>query len=390
VDIQRLHPAIPEEEYRYRKAQLQAQLERLELCGVVLLNRANIAWLTGFRPSIIAPNMAFAGAFLPRDGETRMVGMPGLANLMRETGWGIVDTVDTPEAGAAALARMAGQRGRVGVELSMGLHRAADASEIKLIEDTIGPERLFDISAALWNCRMIKTAWERVQYRRLGEITAAGFRAGFGRIRAGVRESEISWAMWLEMLVTGADGGPNCGQVMVRSGRERYPVFCGAPTERIVKTGDQVMLAGGPVYNGYHIDIHRFANVGPVSDLQVELYNQSRYGLEAAIAAIRPGATTGDIYVAALDAMRSVAATDRIPWRVFGHGIGLENYEYPMISEASSTRLVEGMALAIEIPAYDVPEFRVLGAFLEECVMVTATGAEVLTNGVSRDLYLAH
>jgi Xaa-Pro aminopeptidase len=390
VNIERSYPAIPEADYRHRKARLQAQLEMHELRGAVLLNRANVAWLTGFRPSIIAPNMAFIGAYLPDDGEARLVGMPGLANLMRETAWGLVDTVDSAEAAIAALAGMAGQKGRIGVEWSMGQHRAADACEIKLIEATIGEDRLVDVSAQIWDCRMIKTVWETTQYRRLGEITAAGFRAGLNSVKAGVHEYEISRAMWGAMVSAGADVGPNCGQLMVRSGRERYPVFCGAPTRRIVARGDQVMLAGGPVYNGYHIDIHRFANVGPLGDIQARLYNQSRQGLEAALSVIRPGVTTGDVFAAASKAMRAVAATDQVPWRVFGHGIGLENYEYPMISEGGSVELSEGMALAIEIPAYDVPEFRVLGAFLEECVLVTATGVEILTAGVSRDLHLAN
>jgi Xaa-Pro aminopeptidase len=359
-----------------------------ELRGALLFNRANIAWLTGFRPSIIAPNMAFVAAFLPEDGEACLVGMPGLANLMRETAWGIVSSVESPEAGVKALAGMGGRRGRIGVEQSMGLHRAADANQINLIEEAIGRHRLIDISAQIWDCRMIKTRWEAAQYRRLGDITVAGFRAGLQTVKAGVSEHAVSRAMWGAMMADGSDAGTNGGQVMVRSGRERYPVFCGAPTDRIIARGDQVMLAGGPVFNGYHIDIHRFANVGPVSRLQAALYNQSRQGLEAALAVIRPGITTGDIFAAASKAMRTVAATDQVPWRVFGHGIGLENYEYPMISEGGAVELVEGMALAIEIPAYDVPEFRVLGAFLEECVLVTATGVEVLTAGVSRGLHV--
>jgi len=388
MKVERAYPAIPAEDYQLRKTRLQAQLEKHELNGAVLLNRANVAWLTGFRPSIIAPNMGFVGAFLPNNGEARLVGMPGLANLMRETAWGIVDTVDSPEAGIDALVGMGGTKGRIGVEQSMGLHRAADAYQINLIEDRIGQERLIDISGQIWDCRMIKSRWEAAQYRRLGAITAVGFRAGLETVKAGVSEYAISRAMWGAMMAHGGEAGPNCGQVMVRSGRGRYPVFCGSPTRRIVARGDQVMLAGGPVYNGYHIDIHRFANVGPVSDLQAALYNQSRQGLEAALAAIRPGAMTGDVFAAASSAMRAVAATDQVPWRVFGHGIGLENYEHPMISEGGSVELVEGMALAIEIPAYDVPEFRVLGAFMEECVLVTATGAEVLTDGVSRDLHV--
>ncbi|MEL3890150.1 Xaa-Pro peptidase family protein [Ferrovibrio sp. MS7] len=386
--VTRLYPAIPESDYLERRSRLQRCLTALDLRGALLLNRANIAWLTGFRPSIIAPNMAFVAAYLPVSGEAQLIGMPGLANLMRECAWGDVTTVDSATAGIATLLQLAGPSGRIGMEGSMGLHRAADAAELAAIEQGIGSTRLTDISPQLWDCRILKTAWELAQYRRLGAITALGFRAGLAMIAPGVSEQEVARAMWGAMIAAGADAGPNGGQIMVRSGPDRYPVFCGPPTTRRVQTGEQMMLAGGPVLNGYHIDIHRFANIGPVSDLQARLYAQSRRGIDAALAAIRPGVTTGAIYDAAATAMRENAATEAIAWRVFGHGIGLENYEYPMIAAGGDVVLREGIALAIEIPAYDVPQFRVQGAFLEECVLVTADGAENLTSGVPRDLHV--
>lgn len=379
---------FPEHEYRLRLQRLQNKLHESKLKAALLLNRANIAWLTGFRSSIIAPNMAFLAVYLPVQGDAQLVAMPGLANQIRETAWGEVHGVSSPDEGIALLLRQIAQDGQIGVEASMGLHRAADASEISRLESGIGPSRLADISAALWDCRMVKTPWELVQYRSLGEITAIGFRTGLAMITPGISEQEVARAMWMSMLAAGADAGPETGQVMVRSGPERYSVFCGAPTRRRVNAGEQMMLAGGPRLNGYHVDIHRFANIGPVSDLQNRLYARSKRGIEAALAAIRPGITTGAVYAAAAEAMREGGANEAAAWRVFGHGVGLENYEYPMITEDDRTMLREGMVLAIEIPAYDVPDFRVQGAFLEECVIVTAKGAEILTAGVSRDLHV--
>ncbi len=386
--VARQFPAFPESEYRLRLVRLQGRMAAGGLHGIVLLNRANVAWISGFRPSIIAPNMAFVAAFVPVEGDAQLIAMPGLANLMRETSWGEVSTVGSAADGIAALLARAGTTGQIGVEHSLGLHRAADAVEIAAIEDGIGARRLFDASRLLWDCRIIKTLWEQELYRRLGEITSVGFHAGLATIGAGISEHEIARAMWSAMLAAGADAGPNGGQLMVRSGRARYPVFCGPPTPRRIEVGDQVMLAGGPVLAGYHIDIHRFANVGPVSDLQARLYEQSRRGIDAALAAVKPGVTLGRLFAVAADAMRDVGASGALAWRVFGHGIGLENYEFPMIEAGSSIELEEGMALAIEIPAYDIPEFRVQGAFLEECILVTASGAELLTAGVSRDLHV--
>lgn len=386
--IERHFPAFPEAEYSSRLKRIQSGLAANGLSGVVLLNRANVAWISGFRPSIIAPNMAFVAAFVPAAGDVQLVAMPGLANLMRETSWGEVTTVDSPSNGVAALLKHVGPAGRIGLEHTLSLHRASDAQEINAIEAGIGTGRLFDASPLLWECRILKTPWEQALYRRLGEITSIGFRTGLANIGVGISEHEIARAMWSAMIAAGAEVGPDGGQLMVRSGRGRYPVFCGPATHRRIEVGDQVMLAGGPALCGYHIDIHRFANVGEVSNLQARLYEQSRCGIDAALAAIKPGVTLGQIFSVAAEAMRKVGASSKLAWRVFGHGIGLENYELPMIEAGSTINLAEGMALAIEIPAYDVPDFRVQGAFLEECILVTASGAELLTAGVSRDLHV--
>lgn len=381
-------PTFPEPEYRLRRSKLQGRLAARGVQGAVLLCHKDISWVTGFLPTILAPNMAFLGAYLPAEGEIRIVAMPAIANLMRETGWGEVTTAASPDEAIRTLAEMASGTAPVGVEHSMGLHRSATAAEIDALETAIGRRRLVDVSDAVWAGRMVKTAWEVDRYRRLGGMTADGFRAGLAAVAEGVPEAEVARAMRERFFVLGADSGPTTGQVMVRSGRERYPVYCGAPTDRHPRRGEQIMLAGGPTYCGYHIDIHRFANIGPVEELQRTLYARSRAGLEAAIAAVRPGATTGQVFDAAIHAFRALGYDEPVQWQVMGHGIGLENYEYPMIAEGGDVELVENMVLAIEVPAYDVPDFRVFGAFLEDCVVVTAYGCDVLTRKVPLDLHV--
>jgi Xaa-Pro aminopeptidase len=239
----------------------------------------------------------------------------------------------------------------------------------------------------MWRRRIVKSAWELELYRTLGRITAAGFRAGLEAIALGVSEREIERRMWRAFIDGGADASPVGGQLMIRSGRERYGTFCGRASARTLEAGDQIILAGGPALSGYHIDIHRFACVPPAPDLQHELHAQSEAGLTAAIEATRPGVAAKTVFKAARDAMRRRAATAVIPWRVFGHGVGLDNYEPPMISEDDETILEKGMVLALEVPAYDIPAGRVLGAFLEDCIVVTDSGAEVLTAGVGRALW---
>jgi Xaa-Pro aminopeptidase len=260
--------------------------------------------------------------------------------------------------------------------------------DIERLGRLLAGRETIDVAPMVWDQRVVKTPWEQEIYRRLGRIAAEGFRDGLAAVGSGVGEDAIERRMWQSFIDSGAGGSPVGGQLMIRSGPERHLVFCGRASSRTLRKGDQLMLAGGPALDGYHIDIHRFACVGPVPDLQRSLHAQSEAGLAAAIGAVRPGVPMRAVFEAARDAMAGHQATKVVPWRVFGHGVGLDNYEPPLISADDATEIKAGMVLALEVPAYDVPEARVMGAFLEECVLVLDDGAEVLTGGVGRGLWM--
>ena len=59
-----------------------------------------------------------------------------------------------------------------------------------------------------------------------------------------------------------------------------------------------------------------------------------------------------------------------------GHGIGITEHEPPSVTQANALPLEEGMAFSVEPGIYLPGEF---GVRLEEIVVVTAQGAEVLS-----------
>jgi Xaa-Pro dipeptidase len=393
------YPALPREEYELRLRGLQSRLAAAGLDGVVLNNAANFAYYTGFRTSILGANLVWTGLVVPASGEPRAVVSQPLSNLFLECSWvkqvqpfGGSDYWGLPRDPVALIRDAAlaacGKGARLGLERSLGMRVDLTREEIQRLDDELRAFSCVDASALLWQQRISKTPWERDLYRELGRITATGFRAGMAAARAGVSEREIQRAMWSAFIAAGADDSPVGGQLMVRSGRERNLTYCGRATERRLAGGDQLMLAGGPGLAGYHIDIHRFACIGPAPELQRTLFAQSEAGLAAAIEATRPGVPARNVYLAAHAAMMKTSATAVVPWKIFGHGLGLDNYEPPMVGADADDTLAEGMVLTLEVPAYDIPEARVMGAFQEESVLITATGCEVLTASVSRDLHV--
>ena len=393
------YPAFPREEHELRLRGLQGRLVAAGLDGVVLNNAANVAYYTGFRPSILGANLVWTGLVVPAAGEPLAIVSQPMANLFVECSWvSLVQPFGGSEywgypRDAIALTREAvaaacGTRARLGLERGHGMRVDLTREEIERLQQALEGYVFADASTLLWQQRIVKTRWEQSLYRELGRITAEGFRAGIGAARVGASEREVQRAMWGAFIAAGADDSPVGGQLMIRSGRERNLTYCGRATERRLGPGDQLMLAGGPGLGGYHIDIHRFACIGPVPELQRALFDQSEAGLAAAIAVTRPGVAAREVYRAAHDAMMRRAVSKIVPWRIFGHGLGLDNYEPPMVGAHGDDTLAEGMVLTLEVPAYDIPEARVMGAFQEESVLVTESGCEVLTSGVSRALHV--
>lgn len=155
------------------------------------------------------------------------------------------------------------------------------------------------------------------------------------------------------------------------------------PGDRTLTRGDLVVLDFGGVLDGYCVDLTRMAAVGRVGPEAESLYEAVRLAHAAALGAIRAG-----IPAVRVDAAARQVLEDKGLGAAFvhgtGHGLGLEVHEAPRVSRLSPPEevLEAGMVCTVEPGAY-VPGLG--GVRLEDDVVVTDTGAELLTT-TSRDL----
>jgi Xaa-Pro dipeptidase len=147
-----------------------------------------------------------------------------------------------------------------------------------------------------------------------------------------------------------------------------------------LSSGDPALLELAVVADGFWCDRTRVAVAGEATAAQQAALGAVRAAQAAAIDAVKPGVTTGEVDKAARDVIHAAGFTDEEFLHVTGHGLGLRYHEpTPLICPGGDTVIEEGMVHTVEPGVYraDFGGFRI-----EDNVLVTADGAEVMGGGV--------
>ena len=164
-------------------------------------------------------------------------------------------------------------------------------------------------------------------------------------------------------------------------------------TDRIYRPGDQAFFDIIQSYMGYRTCYYRTLNVGLATQEQHDAYKQCREWIDAAIELVKPGMTTDKIASVWPRAQDFGFENEMEAFGLqFGHGLGLALHERPIISRLNSLddpfELKEGMVFALETycPASDGAS----AARIEEEVVVTDKGCEVITRFPAKELFIAN
>jgi Xaa-Pro aminopeptidase len=245
-----------------------------------------------------------------------------------------------------------------------------------------------DGSQVLLAARTIKTAQEIALLDQSAGLVDAVYEEIYRMLRPGVYEHEIvarAHQLLFEM------GSEQVEAVNAVSGDRCNPhphVF----SDRLLRPGDQAFFDIIHSFMGYRTCYYRTFNVGGVNPAQLDAYKQCREWLDAAIALVRPGMTTDKIAAVWPTATELGFPDEETCFGLqFGHGIGVGLYESPMISRVHSlehpVEIEEGMVFALE--TYCAATDGRSAARIEEEVVVTATGCEVITRFPAEELLVA-
>lgn len=230
--------------------------------------------------------------------------------------------------------------------------------------------------------REVKDETEIARMKKAARLGCKLFDEVLEFVVPGATEAEV--AAQLEFRARSAGAEAMSFETIVASGQRSALPHGRASASRLPRRGF-VTMDFGVVLDGYCSDMTRTVHLGKPTSEEWDVYHSVLEAQQAAIAAIAPGVACAEVDEAARSVLRK-AGLEKAFSHSTGHGVGLEIHEGPRIAARQMQTLEQGMVITVEPGAYLVEKAGksktqrgVFGVRIEDMVLVTRRGGEVLT-----------
>jgi Xaa-Pro aminopeptidase len=352
-------------DYKLRQNELRKRLASSQLDSLLVSHLANIRYLCGFTGS--------AGLLLVDEAASTFFTDVRYDRQGREEVKGARVVIARKALLNAVGERIADRRKRAkGWTIGIEAEHLTVAERKRLVDLLPSGVRLRNAPALVERARMVKEDDELGLIRAAVQLGATLFDRALEVLRPGVKECALAAEMEYAARRAGAEE-MSFPTIIASGARSALPH--GRASEQVIAAGGFVVCDFGVILAGYCSDQTRTVWVGAAPEGARNAYESVREAQEAAIAAVRPGISAGEVDAAARKVLRK-AGLGRYFTHSTGHGVGLEIHEAPRVAAGQREVLKPGMVITIEPGVYFPGKW---GVRIEDMVAVNEGGCEVLT-----------
>ncbi|MDC3002223.1 Xaa-Pro peptidase family protein [Actinomycetota bacterium] len=384
----------------YRLARARQALEASDLGALLVFESSNIRYLTATHIGTWGYNKTERWALLTRTGEPWIWDFGSAAKNHRlYSPWlkpeqsnggnnglqgAIAPTSGLPQGTAQQVASILKEEGVAGMPIGVDVIEMPMLRELEAAGITVN-----DGQQVMLNARQIKNKDEILLLSQAASMVDGVYQDISEALKPGVRENDIVALATRRLLEMGSEQVEAINSIAGERCSPHPHVF----SDRLIRPGDQAYFDIIHAFNGYRTCYYRTFAVGRATSAHRDAYKKARELIDSAIAMVKPGVTTDQIAALWPTAQEFGFSSEMEAFGLqFGHGLGLGLHERPVISRLNSlenpVEIEPGMVFALETywPASDGHS----AARIEEELVVTETGAELLTLFPAEELFVTN
>ena len=384
----------------YRLARARQALEASDLGALLVFESSNIRYLTATHIGTWGYNKTERWALLTRTGEPWIWDFGSAAKNHRlYSPWlkpeqsnggnnglqgAIAPTSGLPQGTAQQVASILKEEGVAGMPIGVDVIEMPMLRELEAAGITVN-----DGQQVMLNARQIKNKDEILLLSQAASMVDGVYQDISEALKPGVRENDIVALATRRLLEMGSEQVEAINSIAGERCSPHPHVF----SDRLIRPGDQAYFDIIHAFNGYRTCYYRTFAVGRATSAHRDAYKKARELIDSAIAMVKPGVTTDQIAALWPTAQEFGFSSEMEAFGLqFGHGLGLGLHERPVISRLNSlenpVEIEPGMVFALDTywPASDGHS----AARIEEELVVTETGAELLTLFPAEELFVTN